>query len=182
MGNTPNSVDRVNRAAPPKALSTVSRDLFITGEERRTIDDRFRITLPPEMAQGVTDDEGRTIVTKERFGCLSLWRANEWQQRHEAGVAVLKQKILAGRMDQKWEEVQRLGRLLSTRSQTVQLANRSRLLIPDAFREFLGAAINQEVMVVGAVICVEIWNLAAWLDTLKSEMPAFHPLFKELSS
>jgi len=160
----------------------VSSDLFITGEERRTIDDRFRITLPSEMAQAITDAAGFTIVTKERFGCLSLWRAGDWQPRQDAGVAVLKQKIQAGRMDQKWDDVQRFGRLLSTRSQTVQLANRSRLLIPDPFREFLGAAINQEVMVVGAVICVEIWNLAAWLDTLKAEMPTFNPLFQELSS
>lgn len=157
-------------------------DVFITGEERRTIDDRFRISLPPAMAQAVTDEAGHTILTKERYGCLSLWRASEWQRRQDAGVAILKQKIQAGRLAQRWDDVQRLGRLLSTRSQTVQLANRSRLLIPDAFREFLGAAINQEVMVVGAVICVEIWSLTAWLDTLKQEMPAFNPLFDDLSS
>lgn len=134
------------------------------------------------MAQAVTDEAGHTILTKERYGCLSLWRASEWQRRQDAGVAILKQKIQAGRLAQRWDDVQRLGRLLSTRSQTVQLANRSRLLIPDAFREFLGAAINQEVMVVGAVICVEIWSLTAWLDTLKQEMPAFNPLFDDLSS
>lgn len=157
-------------------------DTFITGEERRVIDERFRITLPAEMAAAIMDEQGQTLVVKERFGCLSLWRAQEWQQRHEAGVAILKQKLVAGRMDQRWDEVQRLGRLLSTRSQTVTLANRSRLLVPDAFREFLGATAGQEVMVVGAVVCVEIWSLAAWLDTLKADMPEFHPLFKELSS
>ena len=159
----------------------VAAPVFITGEERRTIDDRFRVTLPPEMAQAVTDDQGLTIVSKERYGCLSLWRASEWQQRLDAGVAILKQKIQAGRMEQKGDEVQRLGRLLSTRSQTVQLANRSRLLIPDGFRDFLGVAANQEVMVVGAVICVEIWSLSAWLETLKVDMPEFHPLLKDLS-
>lgn len=154
---------------------------FITGETRRTIDDRFRISLPPEMAQAVTDDDGTTLITKERYGCLSLWRASEWQQRHDAGLAILQQKIQAGRMEQRWDEVQRLGRLLSTRSQTVQLANRSRLLVPDPFREFLGVAANQEVLLVGAVVCVEIWNPAAWLDALKTDLPEFHTLFKSLS-
>lgn len=134
------------------------------------------------MAQAVTDDRGQTLITKERYGCLSLWRAEDWQSRHAAGMAILKQKIEAGRMEQRWDDVQRLGRLLSTRTQTVQLAQRSRLVIPDSFREFLAIQPNQEVMIVGAVICVEIWNLAAWLDTLKQEMPAYHPLFKELSS
>lgn len=154
---------------------------FITGEERRTIDDRFRITLPPEFAQAVTDADGQTIIAKERYGCLSLWQATDWQQRMDAGVSLIRQKIAAGRMEQRWAEVQRLGRLLSTRSQTVQLANRSRLLIPEAFREFLDVPVNQDVVLVGAVICVEIWNPRAWLETLRQDMPEFGPLFKELS-
>jgi MraZ protein len=36
-------------------------------------------------------------------------------------------------------------------------------------------------MLVGAAICVEIWNPQAWLDLLRQEMPAFGVLFKELS-
>jgi len=159
----------------------VAADPFITGEERRTLDERFRLSLPPDMARAVSDDAGSTIVAKERFGCLSLWKAADWQQRIDAGVALIRQKIQAGRMEQRWDDVQRLGRLLSSRYQTVQLANRSRLLIPEAFREFLDVAANQEVVVVGAVICVEVWNPRAWLDTLRTEMPAFGPLFKELS-
>jgi MraZ protein len=63
----------------------------------------------------------------------------------------------------------------------VQLANRSRLLIPEAFREFLDVPVNQDVVLVGAVICVEIWNPKSWLETLRQDMPEFGPLFKELS-
>lgn len=156
-------------------------DVFITGEERRTLDDRFRLTLPPAMAQAVSDADGTTIVAKERYGCLSLWKADDWQQRIDAGVSLIRQKIQAGRLEQRWDDVQRLGRLLSTRFQTVRLANRSRLLIPEAYREFLDVPANQEVVVVGAVICVEIWNPRAWLETLRSEMPGFGQLFKDLS-
>lgn len=155
---------------------------FITGELKRTVDDRFRISLPPEMAQGVADESGDTIVAKERFGCLSLWKAAEWQKRIDQDVALVRQKIEAGRMDQRWGDVQRLGRLLSTRYQTVRLANRSRLLLPEGFREFLDVQVNQEVVLVGAVICVEVWNPAAWLETLRTEMPGFGPLLKELSA
>lgn len=156
-------------------------ETFITGEVKRTIDDRFRITLTPEMAEAVTDEAGETILAKERYGCLSLWRAVDWQQRINDGIGLIRQKIQAGRMEQKWSDVQRLGRLLSTRHRTVKLANRSRILIPEGFREFLDVAPNQEVMLVGAVICVEIWNPQAWLDTLKHDMPEFGPLFRELT-
>jgi len=154
---------------------------FITGEFKRTLDDRFRVTLPVEMAAVVTDTDGLTILAKERAGCLSLWRAADWQQRIDDGVSLIEQKIATGRMEQKWEDVQRLGRLLSTRFRTVKLANRSRLLIPEGFREFLDVGANQEVMLIGAVICVEIWNPQAWLETLRQEMPEFGPLFKELT-
>jgi MraZ protein len=156
-------------------------DTFISGEVRRTLDDRYRLTLPTEFAAAVTDTDGETIVTKERFGCLSLWKAADWRGRMDDGVAIIREKIMRGRMEQRWSEVQRLGRLLSTRSTTVKLANRSRLTIPEGFREFLSTPAGQDVMVVGAAICVEVWNPDAWLDQLKADMPEFSPMFKELA-
>ena len=156
-------------------------ETFITGEVRRTLDELFRLTLTPEFAQAVTDEEGRTILAKERFGCVSLWQAKEWQRRIDDGLGLIRQKIATGRLEQRWGDVQRLGRLLSTRSEAVQLANRSRLLIPETFRDFLGVPANQDVVLVGAVICVEIWNPQAWLEAQKMEMPEFEPLFRGLS-
>ena len=153
---------------------------FIQGEAKRTLDERFRLTLPPEMALAVSNEAGDTIITKERYGCLSLWPVEQWQQRQSRGIDVIRSKIEAGAMEQRWGDVQKLGRLLSTRSRSVQLAKRSRLLIPEGFREFLDVPAGSDVMVVGAVICVEIWNPTAWLDTLRNEMPEFGSLFKEL--
>ncbi len=155
--------------------------MFITGEVRRTIDDRHRLTLPAEFAEAVSDDDGNVIVAKERSGCLSLWRLDEWQKRLDSGVSLLRQKIESGRMEQRWGDVQRLGRLLSTRHQQVNLAKRSRLLIPESFRQFLGADADKEVIVVGAVICVEIWQPDKWMEVLRDEMPDFGELFKTLT-
>jgi len=121
------------------------------------------------------------ILAKERAGCLSLWRGTDWQKRLDDGVDLIRRKIQAGRMEQRWTDVQRFGRLLSTRHLSVRLANRSRLLVPEGFREFLGIGPNQDVMLVGAVICVEIWSPAAWLETLRQEMPEFGTLFRDLS-
>ena len=172
----------LNVGFKPNRIARMSGETFITGEAKRTIDDRFRITLPPEMAAAVSDAEGRCILAKERAGCLSLWHAADWQKRIDDGVTLIKQKINAGRMDSRWSQVQRLGRLLSTRYHTVTLANRSRLLIPDGFREFLDVPVNQDVMIVGAAICLEIWSPAAWLETLRQDMPEFGPLFTDLSA
>ncbi|MDA1013631.1 MAG: MraZ N-terminal domain containing protein [Planctomycetota bacterium] len=154
---------------------------FITGEFRRTIDDRFRITLPPEIVESITDESGETVVAKERYGCLSLWNASAWRQRMDADLAVIRQKMLANRMNHRLGDLQRLGRLLSTRDQTVKLANRSRLLVPPGFRDFLDVEANHEVVVVGAAVCVEIWNPAAWLEILRADMPEFDPLVQQLT-
>lgn len=160
----------------------MSSGQLITGEYKRTLDERYRLSLPAEWVDAITDSSEQTILVKERFGCLSLWSASEWQGRMDQGVELIKQKIAAGRLEQRWGEVQRLGRLLSTRQTTLKLANRSRLLIPEGFRGFLGVQPNQEVMIVGAVVCLEIWNPAAWLETLVQDMPEFNPLFKELTA
>ena len=159
----------------------MATETLITGEVKRTIDDRYRLTLPSEMAHAITDENGKTVVVKERAGCLSLWRAADWQKRLDDGIAIIQQKMAAGRMEERWSEVQRLGRLLSTRSRDIQLANRSRVLVPEGFREFLNVQPGSEVMIVGAAICIEIWNPANWLELLQEEMPEFSPLFKDLS-
>ncbi|RMG35782.1 MAG: division/cell wall cluster transcriptional repressor MraZ [Planctomycetota bacterium] len=156
-------------------------ETFITGETKRILDDRFRLTLPPEFVQAVADEHGEAILAKEQAGCLSLWRISDWQARLDAGVELLKQKIRSGRMEHKWADVQRLGRMLSTRTRRVKLANRSRLSIPEGFREFLEVQPGGEVIVVGAVICVEIWNPAAWLEQLREDLPQFGPLFTALT-
>lgn len=156
-------------------------DAFITGESKRSLDDRSRLSLTAEFAAAVSDEQGDCILAKERAGCLSVWRPTDWQKRLDDGIELIRRKIESGRMEQRWTDVQRFGRLLSTRHTHVRLANRSRLLIPEAFREFLGVGPNQDVILVGAVICVEIWNPAAWLDVLRQEMPEFGVLFRELS-
>jgi MraZ protein len=160
----------------------MASETLITGEVKRTLDERFRLNLPPEFAAAISDDEGNSIIVKERAGCLSLWRAAEWQKRLDEGLTIIQQKIATGRMEQRWSEVQRLGRLLSSRAKEVQLANRSRILIPEGFREFLDVQAGSEVMIVGAAICVEIWSPLAWLSVLQEEMPDFGSLFKDLSN
>ena len=155
--------------------------MFITGEVKRTIDDRFRLTLPQDFAESISDEQGNVIVAKERTGCLSLWRSDEWQKRLDSGVELLRKKMDSGRMEGRWGDVQRLGRLLSTRHQQVTLSNRSRLLIPESFRPFLGCDAGKDVVVVGAAVCVEIWHPDMWLEVLKAEMPDFGDLFKTLT-
>ena len=154
---------------------------FLLGEFERTLDERFRVSIPTELAEPLTADSTDCILAKERPGCLSLWSAPVWQSRLDEGVELVKQKMRAGRLQEKLAEVQLFGRLLSTRHRPVQLAGRGRLLIPEGFREFLGVEPNGEVLVVGAAVCIELWQPAVWVKYLETRMPKFRKLFDRLS-
>jgi MraZ protein len=155
---------------------------LILGESTRTLDQRFRLSIPPELAETLAADGGACVLAKERPGCLSLWNVAGWKSRLDAGVELIERKIEAGRLEGRADEVQRLGRLLSTRHREVQLAGRGRLVLPEGFREFLGAEPGSDVMLVGAAVCIEIWHPEKWSLYIGEEMPAFRQLLDQLSS
>ena len=158
-----------------------ANDLLI-GEFPRTLDERFRLGLPNELLDELTAAGQELVLAKERAGCLSLWNAAVWKPRLEASVAVLRSKLAAGTLSQRVDQVQDLGRLLSTRHRTVTLAGRGRLVIPDGFREFLSVDAGGDLLVVGAAVCVELWNPVAWGEFITAEMPAFRRRIDELTT
>jgi MraZ protein len=156
---------------------------LIVGEFVRTIDDKYRLTLPPELAAAITPrEEAACVLVKERYGALSLWNRQTWQERIESGITLVRQKIEAGRLANRLADVQQFARLLSTRFRDVRLAGRGRLVVPEGFREFLGVKPGDDCVVVGAGLCVEIWHPEEWRDYLKQEIASFGPLFEQLSS
>ena len=132
-------------------------------------------------AEAATAGPFDAILAKERPGALSLWSAALWKQKLDAGVALVEGKMRAGKLEGRWDEVQTLGRLLSTRQRPVQLAGRGRLVIPDSFREFLGIQPGGEALLIGAGVCVEIWRPDAWMSYVSAQMPEFRQLFDRLS-
>ena len=154
---------------------------FILGECRRLLDERYRIKIPIEMADILSAESVDCILAKERSGALSLWNSSQWQGKLDQGVRLVEEKMRAGRLDGRIEQVQMLGRLLSTRHTTVRLAGRGRLSVPDGFRDFLGVDPGGEVLVVGAAVCVELWRPDRWFTYIEESIPQFRELFDNLS-
>lgn len=163
------------------ADSPDDRDDLILGEFPRTLDERFRVALPNELVAALKADGGRCVLAKERPGCLSLWEAAAWKRRTEPGLDLIRAKLKSGKLAEHPERLQLFGRLLSTRHADVQVAERGRLLIPDGFRGFLRATAGGEVMLVGAGVCVEIWEPAAWVGYLDRQLPRYRKLFARLT-
>jgi MraZ protein len=158
-----------------------SAELLI-GEFSRTLDDRYRLSLPPELVEPLTAAGGRMVLAKERAGCLSLWSAAVWKPRIDAAVDVVRSKMQAGLLTQRVGQLQDLGRLLSTRHKLVTLGDRGRLVVPEGFREFLAVEPGTDLLVVGAAVCVELWQPAAWTAFVTSEMPEFRRRIDDLTT
>ena len=155
---------------------------LILGEFKRSIDDRYRLSIPTELIDQFENEKEDWILTKEQPGSLSLWSAGDWKEKLDSGMDLIRSKIKAGRLDGRIQEVQQLGRLLSTRHKIVQIKNKSRLTIPEGFREFLACEPGNEILIVGAAVCIEIWRVDAWIEHLEKQMPEFQQLFGNLSS
>jgi len=155
---------------------------FILGEYQRTLDERFRLSIPTELVEALGNSNDQYILVKERLGCLSLWNAAAWQSKLNDGVELIRGKMRAGRLEGRLGDVQVLGRLLSTRHKALSLTGRGRLMVPEGFREFLRVEPGSDCLVVGAAVCIEIWSPAAWLAYLEKRIPRFRRLFDRLSS
>jgi len=161
--------------------SMPAADLLI-GEFVRTLDDRFRLVLPPELVEPLLADGPRLVLAKERAGCLSLWPAAVWKPRIDAAIDVVRSKLQAGLLTQRVGQVQELGRLLSTRHRVITPAGRGRIVVPEGYREFLGVEPDSELVVVGAAVCVELWQPSAWAAFVTGEMPGFRQRIDDLTA
>ncbi|NOY30405.1 MAG: division/cell wall cluster transcriptional repressor MraZ [Planctomycetes bacterium] len=167
-------------SSEPTDTALDSEGLYL-GEWSRSIDDRFRLSLPVEWVPGLTDELGQCVLAKERPGCVSVWNSQQWESWLADGVDLVRSKIRSGRLAGRLDQVQRLGRLLSTRHRSVPIAGRGRLAIPDSFREFLEVEPGENVMVVGAAVCVEIWQPRRWSEHIGQQMPEFRELLDQLA-
>jgi len=172
------------------------------GEWTRSLDERFRLSLPAETiglfapneksgeeTDEQSDDQNKEkndvtecVLAKERPGCVSLWKPSQWEAAMADGVNLIASKISSGRLLGRVNQVQLLGRLLSTRHRTVPIAGRGRIAIPESFRDFLEVEPGGNLMLVGAAVCLEIWHPQRWSEHIGEQMPGFRDLFDQLAS
>ncbi|MDR0869291.1 MAG: division/cell wall cluster transcriptional repressor MraZ [Planctomycetaceae bacterium] len=153
----------------------------ILGEYNRKLDGKYRLTLPSEFDEQFKPEQGKCVIAKERPGCLSLWDADLWKNKINKRFDLILAKLDVGDLEHKTADLQRLGRLLSTRHKEIKLAERARVLLPEGFREFLGIEPGQEVMVVGAIRCIELWQPKKWFEYVEENIPEFGGLLETLS-
>ncbi len=121
------------------------------GSYEHTVDAKGRVSVPSKFRDIIADQyEGRLVLTMDYDRCLTLYPLEEWER--------LEEKLKSLPLMQ--QEVKDFRRFLLSSAAECELDRQGRLLIPPAHREH--AAIAKNVMLVGIIDKVEIWDVGAW--------------------
>lgn len=134
--------------------------LSFCGQDSGTVDANGRVKFSPRIVADFKDNcDGEVVLHALPEGALAVYpedvytrmRRNDIKPAENAGSSLVFRRNL-----------RRFGSLSSSEKISAQ----GRVTIPPAFREPLGLTGNQEIVVVGVEIGVEIWNASQWNEEL----------------
>lgn len=129
--------------------------MMFRGEFNHTIDAKGRLIIPAKFREKLGE---HFIVTKGLDGCLSIYPEEEWNQFEEKLTALSLIK----------KENRQLTRFFVAGAAEVELDKQGRILIPGPLREH--AALEKDVVLVGVLNRVEIWDKTRYLDSEVEDM------------
>ncbi len=124
------------------------------GRYEHSLDDKGRVILPSKFR--VPFDRGG-YLTEFQDGCLALWTPDQFEQQMDA----MMERAASGRSDRN------LARLWASTSHDVEIDRQGRMAIPARLREYAG--LESDVLVLGAIDRVELWNRASWDEKVLPE-------------
>ena len=122
------------------------------GEYEHTIDDKNRLTLPARFRETFA---GGVVLTRGLDQCLDVFPRSDWDSLVEARLAPL---------DPFSKEARDLKRFFFSAAADAELDKQGRVLVPPALARH--AKLVREVVVAGVHDHLEIWDRAAWTDTV----------------
>ncbi|AWB09996.1 MraZ protein [Thermodesulfobium acidiphilum] len=120
---------------------------MLGGEYLHSLDSKGRVTIPFKLRDEISS---KIILTRGFERCLYLYPVRYWEEY----VEYLKEK---SRSDIKLRDV---IRFLFSGAYDDELDRAGRLLLPQQLREY--SNIQKEVVVIGAMDRVELWNPEEW--------------------
>jgi MraZ protein len=117
------------------------------GRYEHSLDDKGRVILPAKYRAHF---ERGGFVTQHLDGCLAVWTPDEFEKQ----MVAMQEAQAQGRSQRN------LARVWSAGSEEIEVSASGRMAIPRHLREY--AQLEGEVVVIGAVDRVELWNPALW--------------------
>jgi MraZ protein len=119
------------------------------GQYEHSLDDKGRVILPARF-RGPFEHGG--FLTANQDGCLALWTPDEFEVQSQVWL----ERSASGKDDRN------MARMWASMSHELDIDRQGRMAIPPQLREF--ANLEGEVLVVGSIDRVELWNGTAWAE------------------
>jgi MraZ protein len=132
------------------------------GSYAYSVDNKGRINIPARLRKYVSTEANDTfIVTRGFEQCLFLYPLDEWNKL-EASIGQLSTTNAQHRF---------FMRALLERATELELDNQSRLSIPKELLLFAG--IENEVLIIGVLEHIEIWNPGMYEQYMKTQAQSY---------
>jgi MraZ protein len=133
-----------------EAVGAAGRKMF-RGSYEHAVDAKGRVSVPSRFREIIADRyNGKLVLAMDYDRCLTVYPLEEWER--------LEEKIKTLSMIK--QEVKDFRRFLLSSATECELDKQGRILIPPSHREHAG--ITKNVMLVGIIDKVEIWDATAW--------------------
>lgn len=138
---------------------------MLLGEYQHTIDAKGRVILPAKFREELAES---CVATKGLEKCLFVYPHQEWTVIEEK----LKQLPLAK------AEARAFVRFFFSGAAELDCDKQGRVLIPANLREY--ASLNKDIVVIGVLNRIEIWDKAAWEDYNNQVGPTVNQIAENL--
>lgn len=135
------------------------------GTHTPKLDDKGRIFLPAKFRDGLAEG---LVVTRGQDRCLAIWPLADFVEQT--------QKLRNAPSSSK--QVRDYQRMLASGASDETLDKQGRLTIPAPLRTYAG--LDKDVVVVGAINRVEVWDAAAWQTYAEAQESEFAEMNDDL--
>lgn len=124
------------------------------GEYNHTVDAKGRLIVPAKFREQLGDE---FVVTKGLDGCLFVYTLEEWHN--------IEEKFRNVPMTSK--DARKFSRFFFAGAASCEVDKQGRILLPPVLREY--AEIQKDVVLVGVLNRVEIWDKTRWQENAYDE-------------
>ena len=125
------------------------------GEYQHGLDSKNRMIVPAKLREGLGE---KFVITKGLDGCLYAYPMDEWR--------ILEEKLKSLPLTNK--DARAFVRFFFSGACEIETDKQGRGLIPQNLKEY--AAIEKEIVSIGALTKVEIWSKEKWQTYNESDM------------
>jgi MraZ protein len=136
------------------------------GTHTPRLDDKGRFFIPAKFRDELTDG---LVITRQQDRCLAIYRKDVFEA--EASRAMSGSTTLA--------KVRDFQRMLASGASEEKPDAQGRLMIPPMLRSYAG--LDKEIVVIGAINRVEVWDSQAWAAYQAAQETAFAEMNEEIS-